>query len=91
MSSARALAKTLNGERTQVSFSAMPIVIKTPACPVVVCPPIKCNGEWQVEQDDLNIKAKYMNAANETLGFVITGECITEKQSLVKEIKGIHR
>ncbi len=90
MASARALAKTLNGERTQVSFSAMPVVTKTPACPVVVCPPLDQNGEWQVEQDDINIKATYLSAENEILGFVLTGNCVSAKQSLVKEVKGIH-
>jgi rubredoxin-NAD+ reductase len=90
MTSARALAKTLNGERTQVSFSAMPVVTKTPACPVVVCPPLEKNGEWRVEQDDINIKASYVSNSGETLGFVLTGECVSAKQSLAKEVKGIH-
>jgi len=90
MTSARALAKTLNGERTQVSFSAMPVVTKTPACPVVVCPALEKKGEWLVEQDDINIKASYVNQSGEILGFVLTGECVSAKQSLVKEVKGIH-
>jgi len=90
MSSARALAKTLNGERTQVSFSAMPIVIKTPACPVVVCPALEQHGEWQVEQDDINIKACYVSKSGEILGFVLTGEYVSVKQSLMKGVKGVH-
>jgi len=90
MASARALAKTLHGERTQVSFSAMPVVTKTPACPVVVCPPIEQNGKWQVERDDINITATYVDRSGEILGFVLTGECISAKQSLVKAVKGIH-
>jgi rubredoxin-NAD+ reductase len=91
MASARSLAKTLNGERTPVSFSAMPVATKTPACPVVVCPPLEQNGTWQVvEQDDINIKATYVDKCGEILGFVLTGECISAKQSLVKRVKGIH-
>ncbi|MFT7372986.1 MAG: rubredoxin-NAD+ reductase [Oleiphilaceae bacterium] len=90
MASARALAKTLNGERTAVSFSAMPVVIKTPACPVVVSPALAQNGEWQVEQDDININARYVNQRGETEGFVLTGECVSAKQSLIKGLKGIH-
>jgi len=90
MASARALAKTLNGEHTPVSFSAMPVVTKTPACPVVVCPPLEQNGEWFVEQDDINIKASYVNHRGEILGFVLTGECVSDKQSLIKDVKGIH-
>ena len=90
MTSARALAKTLNGERSQVSFAAMPVATKTPACPVVVCPPLAENGVWQIEQDGMNIKACYVDAENEVLGFVLTGDCIAAKQSLAKQVKGIH-
>src|SRR5690606_19651275 len=38
MASSRALAKTLAGEPTEVSYGVMPVTIKTPACPTVVCP-----------------------------------------------------
>ncbi|HDZ39543.1 MAG TPA: FAD-dependent oxidoreductase, partial [Marinobacter sp.] len=38
MACARALAKTLVGVRTDVSYGAMPVMIKTPCCPVAVCP-----------------------------------------------------
>ncbi len=39
MAGARALAKTLTGQRTEVQYSAMPVVIKTPSCPVAAAPP----------------------------------------------------
>ena len=39
MACARALAKTLTGERTEVNYGTMPVVIKTPCCPTAVCPP----------------------------------------------------
>jgi len=90
MASARALAKTLNGQRTSVSFSAMPVVTKTPACPVVVCPPLEQNGKWLKEQNDINIQANYVSNSGEILGFVLTGECVSAKQSLIKRVKGIH-
>lgn len=90
MASARALAKTLNGERTAVRFAVMPVVTKTPACPVVVCPPLTQKGKWQMEQNDININARYVDTDGEILGFVLTGECVSAKQSLIKGLKGIH-
>ena len=39
MHAARALAKTLCGEPTRLTYPAMPIVVKTTAYPVVVAPP----------------------------------------------------
>ena len=40
MSCARALARTLTQEATQVSYPVMPVMVKTPACPLVVSPPV---------------------------------------------------
>ena len=39
MQQARALAATLAGTPTPVLYPAMPVIVKTPACPTVVCPP----------------------------------------------------
>lgn len=36
---ARALAATLNGSDTPVHYPAMPVMVKTPACPTIVSPP----------------------------------------------------
>jgi rubredoxin-NAD+ reductase len=38
MAGARALAKTLSGQETPISYPAMPVQVKTPVCPVVVAP-----------------------------------------------------
>lgn len=91
MACARALAKTLNGEPTEVSYGVMPVATKTPACPVVVCPPLSSDGNWEVEQDGLNIQARYLSATGEQLGFVLTGESVSEKQALAKTTVPIHQ
>ncbi len=39
MACARALAKTLAGARTEVSYGTMPVMVKAPCCPTAVCPP----------------------------------------------------
>ncbi len=49
MSCARALAQTLAGNPTAVSYGAMPITVKTPVCPLVVSPvPRGMEGVWTV-------------------------------------------
>jgi len=89
MASARALAKTLNNEPTPVNYGVMPVATKTPACPVIVSPPLQQTGEWQFEQEGINIKGLYKKG-DELLGFVLTGDRISEKQALSKELSGIH-
>lgn len=89
MAAARALARTLNGEPTNVNYGVMPVMTKTPACPLVVVPPLESNGQWLFEQDGQNIKGLYQRD-EQLLGYVLTGDCITEKQALNKQLRGIH-
>jgi rubredoxin---NAD+ reductase len=89
MASARALAKTLNGSDTAVVFSAMPVATKTPACPVVVCPPTFTEGAWVFEQNELDICGRFIDSDNKLNGFVLTGQRCVEKQALVKELNSL--
>lgn len=84
---ARALAKTLTGERTAVDYPAMPITVKTPAHPIVICPPLTgTEGEWQVEVRGRAVTALFFNKDKQLLGFVLTNEAVKERANLVKQI-----
>lgn len=90
MAAARALAKTLAGESTEVSYAAMPISIKTPACPVVVNPPpVDAQGEWSIEEDGNNVIGEFRDTAGNLLGFALTGDAIKQKVRLQKELPPI--
>lgn len=74
MAAARALAKTLAGEATPVSYPAMPVQIKTPICPIVVSPVApNTEGAWEIEADGANVKASFRAANGDLLGFALTG------------------
>lgn len=91
MASAKALAKTLTGNRSQVSYGVMPVTVKTPACPVVVCPPTKPLGEWHIQRESpVDVSAKFVDPDGDLLGFALTGKTIAEKQSLSKLVPPIH-
>ena len=90
MASARALAKTLAGEETAVSYGVMPVTIKTPACPVVVCPPpADSEGEWEVTQQENDVTALFRGADGTLLGYALTGEAVKEKLKLNKELPAL--
>lgn len=92
MACARALAKTLTGENTAVSYQAMPVIVKTPCCPVAVAAPSSDQaGEWTYESEGNNVKALYKDAEDNLLGFVLTGSCVDEKQVLSKSLPPIHQ
>ncbi|WP_417515643.1 NAD(P)/FAD-dependent oxidoreductase [Marinobacter sp.] len=91
MACARALAKTLSGERTEVSYGTMPVMIKTPCCPAAVCPPPSdAEGNWEAEQDGTHVKALFRNTEGDVLGFAVTGRFALEKQALSKVVPPIH-
>ncbi|MDH5766813.1 MAG: FAD-dependent oxidoreductase, partial [Gammaproteobacteria bacterium] len=84
MLGARALAQTLTGSKTEVIYPAMPVAVKTPAHPVVVCPPpMNHKGNWQEEVLGSGIKSVCYDNGQIT-GFALTGDATEEKQSLVK-------
>ncbi len=90
MTCARALAKTLTGNPTEVCYPAMPVTIKTPACPVVVSPvAADAEGAWDVEAEGHNVVAQFRNRLGELLGFALTGDGTKEKMRLQKELPPI--
>ena len=90
MSCARALAQTLAGNPTTVSYGAMPITVKTPVCPLVVSPvPRGRDGVWTVEGQGANIKALCRDADGKLLGYALTGEAVREKLALNKELPAL--
>ena len=90
MSCARALAQTLAGNPTQVSYGAMPITVKTPVCPLVVSPvPRGAEGVWTVEGQGADIKALCRDAEGKLLGYALTGEAVREKLALNKELPAL--
>ena len=87
MHAARALAPTLAGTRTAVAYPAMPVLVKTPACPTIVAPPPpSATGEWQVETSGDAVKALFVDASGKLLGFALNGAATSERAKLVKEL-----
>lgn len=83
MQAARALARTLANTPTDVTYPAMPVVVKTPACPTVVCPPPAGSaGVWREDADAAGVRAVFEDAAGRALGFALLGEAVHEKQAL---------
>ncbi len=74
MAAARALAKTLAGVDTAVTYPAMPVQIKTPVCPVIVSPVVPGTvGEWEVDAEGNDVKAVFKTPEGQVLGFALTG------------------
>ena len=87
MHAGRALAATLSGEVTPVTYPAMPVVVKTPAWPTVVSPPpAGVDGSWEIVRTDAGVRALFRNAAGRLEGFALSGDTVTEKNALAGEL-----
>ena len=86
MNSARALAKTLSGTPTEVTFGPMPVVVKSPACPTVIATPADTNGEWHVEGEGQDLSCLFKDAEGQLKGFVLTGAKVVDKLALSKQL-----
>jgi hypothetical protein len=65
----------------------MPVVVKTPACPAVVCPPpAAAGGAWQAELSDDGCEARFHAASGHLLGFVVLEAATTRKQALAAQV-----
>ena len=86
MQQARALAKTLSGDTTQVHYPAMPVAVKTPAAPLTVLPtPIGVEAEWQTEELEDGMLAKAIDPEGTLRGFVLLGATAAKQRlSLTK-------
>lgn len=79
----RALAATIAGNRTLLRYPAMPVMVKTPACPAVVSPPDpEVEGEWKIETVENGMKALYQDKAGNLHGFALLGTATSERNAL---------
>ena len=88
MQCARALAQTLSGSKTAVTYPAMPVAIKTPACPIVVSPPPDRQSDWEITQTRDGIKA-LCHENHQLTGFALAGDTVSEKQALTRLLPAV--
>jgi rubredoxin-NAD+ reductase len=90
MQCARALARTLAGEPAEVSYGPMPIMIKTPACPVVVAPaPFAAAGSWQISGSAPDLHCEFRSPEGALLGYALTGNATQQKLALNRQLPAI--
>ncbi|MBS0350583.1 MAG: FAD-dependent oxidoreductase [Proteobacteria bacterium] len=84
---AKALAKILSGGQEPVNYPIMPIVLKTPALPLVFCPPpAGMTGAWRQEGAGHHLKMLFYDSADQLRGFVLAGDKIRDKMVLAKQL-----
>ncbi len=78
----RALAKTLLGQPSLVSYPLAPVTVKTPAAPLCLLPPpVDCEGQWRCEATADGLSAAFHDAAGAMRGFVLLGRQAQSKRN----------
>ena len=90
MQAARALAPTLIGQRTALTYPAMPVMVKTPAFATIVSPPTKgAVGQWKTTSTDGGVEARFESTDGKLLGFALMGTATAQRGALTKELPPI--
>ena len=90
MHGARALAKTLCVEPTEVVYPIMPVIVKTTKHPILVAGQIYGDGvNLHAETVDSGVKIVAIDSNDKVMGFCLAGtEANKEKQALLAKMKG---
>jgi rubredoxin-NAD+ reductase len=90
MQAARALAPTLLGQDTALSYPAMPVMVKTPALPTIVSPPARdAIGAWKINPTEQGLEARFESGEGKLLGFVLMGSATAQRGAFTKELPAI--
>lgn len=98
MTAARTLAAVLAGESAELQFPVMPVVVKTPSCPLVVAPPpIGSDGSWQSESLWTEVpgaapvlggtRSLFRSPDGPLTGFALSGVATSERQQWQKQLQ----
>jgi rubredoxin-NAD+ reductase len=86
MSAARAIAKTLLGETTEIDLRHAPVIVKTPSYPLALVPPPPhaiSGGRWETEQDGDRTIARFIDADGMLVGFGMAPQESKMRQALL--------
>jgi rubredoxin-NAD+ reductase len=75
MTAARAIARTLTGELTEIDLKAAPVIVKTPSYPLALVPPplhAAAAGSWHAEQNGARTICRFYDGAGIMCGFGVS-------------------
>jgi rubredoxin---NAD+ reductase len=84
---AAALGKTLIGDLAEFSYPPMPIVVKSPPCPILSCLPLNAKDcRISVDGSGTSLIIKYFDDSNNMKGFVLSGSEVKNRMACLAEI-----
>jgi rubredoxin---NAD+ reductase len=86
LTAARAIAKTLTGEDTEIDLKHSPVIVKTPSYPLALVPPplhAVASGRWETEVDGATTICRFFDAQGVMVGFGVAPQEAKIRQALM--------
>ncbi|EJL6927847.1 NADH:flavorubredoxin reductase NorW [Vibrio alginolyticus] len=84
--SANALGKQLLGQEAELKLPPMMVKVKTPSYPIQLAGDFSSVTNWSVQISQTGIAAKAEDENSRLMGFVVTGEQVTQAFPLLREL-----
>ena len=85
--SAKALAATLIGVDTALQLPPMPVLVKSPALPVVSCQNRQPEqGNWHISGEGADLQALWFDEQQQLQAFALTGKMVGQRMRLIKQM-----
>jgi rubredoxin---NAD+ reductase len=89
MNAARAIARTLAGQPTEIDMKPAPVIVKTPSFPLALVPPAPhttAAGRWHVQADEQRVVCRFYDSDGVMCGFGIAPQDASARQQLLAEL-----
>jgi rubredoxin-NAD+ reductase len=89
MTAARAIARSLTGDVTQIELKPAPVIVKTPSYPIALiapAPQLAALGQWQCEQNDGITSCRFYDDQQRMTGFAVAPQDAKQRSALLAEM-----
>jgi rubredoxin-NAD+ reductase len=88
LAAARAIARTLTGQPTEIDLKPAPVIVKTPCYPLALLPPVAkpASATWHTKTEDERTVCRYVDERGVLVGFGVAPHEAGIRQVLMGEL-----
>ncbi|MBC3871533.1 FAD-dependent oxidoreductase [Undibacterium oligocarboniphilum] len=89
MAAARTIAQNLSGHSRRIEFKPMPVLVKTPSCPIAlmpVAPDLAKRGRWETDEEGGITISRFYDHQDKLRGFGLAPQDQQQRNALLQEL-----
>ena len=86
---AEVIAAQIQGDNKTVVYPPLAVMLKTPPCRVMVCPPPPVEGKWQVTGKGGDLEAVYYDISGHPVGCAFSGNAMVKRPEWMAKMPGV--